>query len=343
MIENVRIIAPLELDNIDLPYIVKNRPRIADYVNSLYKPVTLRDKNLNIERIENVDLIDDKIIREVYTEIHSEDLYLHTRNKPFFKKYMSTIYRIIRKIEEAPRRIEIIIHQPPDIWAGRTFLRKCSIFSISTYLAKRLSSRPMILCIDVHFCYGIYNIVMNLREIMNIPTLAICSLSDLDTRIFRSIKKEPWSVLPIPIPPGSRDDVAEQAVDLAIRLVERYDPEILIVPVGLDLYKNDLVGEFMISCDFYYNLGYNILTILESRPIKNIIIIIECASSRESIEKAFTNLVAGLSGIEKPYHDVDNRESNENVRKLARESLVRVRKILVRFWRVRLQRPFPRI
>ncbi|NPA22931.1 MAG: hypothetical protein GXO23_01345 [Crenarchaeota archaeon] len=343
MSENVRIIAPLDLDSLDIPYIVKNRPKIETYLEALERPLTLRNrKELNILRIENVEDTDDKTIKETYTEVHSEDLYYHVRSRPFFRRLMSITCRVIREICDSTSRIDVAIYQPPDLWAGRTFLRKCSIFSISTYLAKKLSERSMILCVDVHFCYGIYSIVMDLRDIVKIPTLSVCSLSDLDVRIFRHVRKDPWSVLPIPIPPGSRDDLAETALDLAFSLVERYSPEVLVVPLGLDLYKEDLVGEFMISCDLYYDLGSRLSTLFEAIPLRRIIIVTECASSRASIERAFTNLIAGLAGLEKPYHEPMTRESSESLRSIARDSLVKVRKLLVKFWKVRLQRPSPR-
>ncbi len=340
----VKIIAPLDIDLLDIPYVVKSRPRIEEYVNALNKPINLKRENIRISKISNVEEIEDKVIKEIYTEVHSEDLYFHTRSKPFFKRLMSITYRALREIlEDSEGRVNVLIYQPPDLWAGRTFLRKCSIFSVSTYLAKKTSNRSMILCLDVHFCYGIYDIVMELRDIVKIPTIAICSLSDLDTKIFRRVKKEPWSVLPIPIPPGSRDDVADLALDLALRLVERYGPEVLVVPLGLDMYREDLIGEFMISADFYYDLGYRLLSLFEAFPLKKIIVITECASSRESVEKAFTNFVAGIAGLEKPYHESTNRESGDTILNIAKESFSKVRKLVVKFWRVRLRKPSPKV
>ncbi|NPA69995.1 MAG: hypothetical protein GXO26_04240 [Crenarchaeota archaeon] len=340
----VKIIAPLDIDSLDIPYIVKSRPRIEEYVNALNKPINFRRDNIIVRELANVEDVDDKVIREVYTEVHSEDLYFHTRSKPFFRRLMSITCKALREIlEDSESRINILVYQPPDLWAGRTFLRKCSIFSISTYIAKKISTRSMILCIDVHFCYGIYDIVMELRDIVKIPTVAVCSLSDLDTKIFRRVKKEPWSVLPIPIPPGSRDDIADLALDLALRLVEKYSPEVLVVPLGLDMYKEDLIGEFMISADFYYDLGYRLLSLFEAFPLKKIVVVTECASSRASIERAFTNFVAGIAGVEKPYHEAITRESSETILNIAKESFSKVRKLIAKFWRIRLRKPSPKI
>ncbi|NPB00919.1 MAG: hypothetical protein GXO10_06045 [Crenarchaeota archaeon] len=340
----VKIVAPLDIDSLEIPYIVKNRPKIEDYVNALDKPVNFKKENIKILKLTNVNDIDDKVIREIYTEVHSEDLYLHVRSRPFFRRLMSITYNALRDIlEDSESKVIVLIYQPPDLWAGRTFLRKCSIFSVSTYLAKKMSNKPMILCIDVHFCYGIYDIVMELRDIMKIPTIALCSLSDLDTRIFRRVKKEPWSVLPIPIPPGSRDDIADLALDLALRLVEKYSPEVLVLPLGLDMYKEDLIGEFMISVDFYYDMGYRLLSLFENFSLKKIVVITECASSKASIEKAFTNFIAGIAGVEKPFHETTSRESSDTILSIAKESLSKVRKLVSKFWRIRLRKPSPKI
>ncbi len=343
---NIGLVLPTELDKLELPYIVATRPKISWFEESINKTLTFRKENIEIPilKIENINEIDTKLIRSVYTDVHLETLYTSVKSRQYFKRYMSIIYYQIREILNQKRDIMISIAYPPDLWAGRTFLRKCSLFSLSTYISKRIGEKVAILSIDVHYCIGIQDQVEYERDSgKEIFLISLCSISDISTKIYRKIKKEPWKVLPILIPPGARDDIILAMFDYSLRILDRYEPDSLIILIGLDIFREDLIGEFMASCDLFYDIGRLIAMFLESVHIKKTILLIECVSSRKSIEKAFTNLLAGILGIEKLYYDPISKESSQDVKKLATESITKVGKLLYKFWKVRPGIKIPRI
>ncbi len=333
---SISIVLPSDLDNLDLPYIISSRPKISWFEESILKVRSFKNVELNIKKIENVEEQDLKILRNLYTEVHSEDLYISAKSRQYFKKYMSIIYSQVYSILNSDTNIVLSIAYPPDLWAGRTFLRKCSIFSLTTYIAKKLNGKTCIVSLDVHYGIGIHDEVMYERDLgREIFFISICSMSDIDTKIYRRIKKNPWKVLPIIIPPGSRDDILIPTLDYAFRIVQRYNPEVLIFLLGLDIYREDLIGEFMISCDAIYDVGKMLSMLLQSIYIKKLIILIECVSSKKSIEKAFSNFLAGLLNIEKPYYDPISKESSSEIKKMTYEGLVKIGKMLYKFWKVR--------
>ncbi len=369
-------------DNIDYPYIVKYRPKISTYVESLRNTRSFdkyfREGRLEIREITQLKQVEniDKFIREEYTKVHSEQLYLSLRSQPHFKPLMHMFLTLADEIIRAVREgyIPVTPCIPPDLWAGKTYVRKCSIFSFCTYLAKRLGGKTAIVSLDVHYGYGIQDILEYEEEgegaeglseeyfeepivqeeeqeeieegeegaeeaaesRTKIFYLAVCSMGEVDSKIFRKAKKKKWLFLPVTVPPGVRDDVYLKVVDYAFRIVRVYEPENIIFLLGLDMYREDVIGEFVLSCDAFYDIGQLIMFLTQAMYLKSVIILIECVSTKESIQKPFPNLIAGLLGAEKPYYDPIRKESTQAVKDLTNESLEKLRRLLIRHWKVKV-------
>jgi len=368
------------LDNVDFPYIVKFKPKISWFTDAIRKTRTFEKylgKKLHI--VEKTDLIQvqnlDKFLKEEYLKVHLDTLYLSLKNLPYFKPLLHINLTLAREALSLSEQGYIVIMPcvPPDHWAGRTFVRKCSIFALSVYLAKTCSAeRPAIMSIDVHYGIGIQDHaeydygeeeeveeeseteeqvqeeVEESSESKNdlystglarpgrLFYLSVCSMSEIDTKLFRKAKKKPWCFLPITVPPGVRDDVFLKVLDTATRILVTYRPDVLVVQLGLDMYREDTIGEFMLSCDAYYDIGQIVSSIPQNIELKRLFILIECVSARESIDRAFTNFIAGLLGIEKPYYDPVRKESTQAVRELTSESMRKLRRMLSKHWKVKV-------
>ncbi len=373
----VAFISCPHFDSVDFPYIVKFRPKISWFSEAIKKTRTL-EKYLGekLVLVEKTDLVQvpnlDRLLKEEYLKVHIDTLYLSLKNLPYFKPLLHINLTLASEALSLSEQGYIVVMPciPPDHWAGRTFVRKCSIFALSVYLAKSCrADRPAIMGIDVHYGVGIQDHAEydyeeakseELEELANESVeeksaesgesskiaglvrpgrlfyLSVCSMSEVDTKLFRKAKKKPWCFLPVTVPPGVRDDVFLRILDTATRIITVYRPDVLIVQLGLDMYREDTIGEFMLSCDAYYDIGQLISSIPQNVELKKLFILVECVSARESVEKAFTNFIAGLLGVEKPYYDPVKKESTQAVKKLASESIRKLRRMLSRHWKIKV-------
>ncbi|GEM_PF-4496541 len=377
--DKVCFIAIPHYDSIEFPYIVKSRPKVSQYVESIRNTKTfeslLKQGRLEIREVTELKQVEnlDKYIREEYTKVHSEQLYLSIRSQPTFRPLMHMFLTLADAMIDACKEgyIPVAPCLPPDLWAGKTFVRRCSIFSLCVYLAKRLGGKTAIVSLDVHYGFGIQDILEYEEtggeevseeeaaaeeesveegeeveeegaETEAVPAksrifyLAVCSMGEVESRIFRKAKKRKWLFLPVVVPPGVRDDVYIRVLDYALRIVRAYEPENVIVLLGLDMYREDVVGEFVLSCDAFYDIGQLISFLTQAIYIKNLMVLIECVSTRESIQKPFPNFIAGLLGAEKPYYDPIRKESTQAVKDLTRESMEKLRRLLIKHWKVKV-------
>ncbi len=347
------------LDRVEFPYVVRFRPKVCWFSEALRNTMTL-SKYLggNLVVVEKTDLREsqdlDRYLKREFTKVHVESLYLSLRNLPYFRPLLHIYVSLAKSAVELSQQGFIVVLPclPPDHWAGRTFVRRCSIFALSVYLAKLSGAqRAAIMSIDVHYGVGTqdhaeydYQRGSTAEDSSSALTrpgrlfyLSLCSMSEVDPKVYRKAKKMPWCFLPVTIPPGARDDVFLSALDFVSRITMTYEPEVLVVQLGLDIYREDTIGEFVVSCDAFYDIGSALKTIMQNIRLRNIFIVIECVSSKESIDKAFTNFMAGLLGVEKPFHDSVKKDSSHTVKNLARESIQRVRRMLTKHWKVRVR------
>ena len=58
-----------------------------------------------------------------------------------------------------------------------------------------------------------------------------------------------------PMPPGTSYDVWSEALDDSIKNIKTFNPEMLIVSLGVDVYENDPISFFKLKCENFIDIG----------------------------------------------------------------------------------------
>lgn len=117
------------------------------------------------------------------------------------------------------------------------------------------------------------------------------------------------------LPPGSGDDVFSEAVSAAVRILERFDPDYIVVSAGFDGYRGDnYMGAVRATASSYYRAG-SLLAGL-SRPV---VVVVEGGYSI-GLERGLPAFIAGLLKRGNPVSE-DQTKSSGRVKERFREEL----------------------
>lgn len=192
-----------------------------------------------------------------------------------------------------------VLGRPPGHHAGRSgrglgapTLGFC-IFNASALTAKTLSEkgRTAVLDFDAHHGNGTQDILW--AE----PVLHVDIHQDPSTIYpgtgFPSQTGAPGYPVKanICVPPGSGDDIYEDASRLALSIIEDYDPDYLVVSAGFDAYKGDTHFTELQATSATFNL----LGLLLSPYSERLVIILEGGYS-VGLRDGLASLLYGLSG-----------------------------------------------
>ncbi|GEM_PF-4670144 len=301
--------------------------KLQDYENSLERVAYLKGK-ISIENIEEMYTND---YEKEYLKIHSRQLLLNIRKLEksidIIKIQLSQARRVLNLINDY--NSIILLTKPQDLWIGKTFTRRSSIFNISTYIARELNDRVLILNLDQHLGIGFLDLVPETERILYID---IYSASEDSKRLHKMSINNPWRILNIPLPPGITDKLYRQVLEQLIikDVVRTFNPKYLIIPLGFDIHRNDPKGEFQLTCDFFHYLGIVLKELNEKVNLRSIIIT-ECCHSRKVLNKCFPNLVAGLLGSNKMYHE-DESIPSSLVKEFYLQYLKKIKYVIYKYW-----------
>ncbi|OYT26902.1 MAG: hypothetical protein B6V02_00930 [Thermoprotei archaeon ex4572_64] len=266
-----------------------------------------------------------------YLKIHSKQLLLSIRkvekNIDIIKIQLSQAKRVLNLINDYGSII--LLTKPQDLWIGKTFTRRSSIFNVSTYIARELNDRVLILNLDQHLGIGFLDLMLDAEKILYID---IYSASEDSKKLYKMSINNPWKILNIPLPPGITDKLYLQVLEqLVIRdVVQAFNPKYLVVPLGFDTHRDDPKGEFQLTCDFFHSLGIVLKELNEKINLRSIVVT-ECCHSRKVLNKCFPNLVAGLLGIDKMYHENEGVPSSL-VKEFYLQYFRKVKYIVNKYW-----------
>ena len=95
--------------------------------------------------------------------------------------------------------------------------------------------------------------------------------------------------------PGTGDDSYIEVFRLAVNLITEFQPEALVVSVGLDPYRDDGLGDLMLTEYTFYNIGYMI------RSLKLTTILVLEGGYSLGLSNGLPALVEGLNNIRRNY------------------------------------------
>ncbi|WP_062661378.1 histone deacetylase family protein [Aeropyrum camini] len=125
------------------------------------------------------------------------------------------------------------------------------------------------------------------------------------------------------IPPYSGDDIFLSAARVAIRILERLEPDYIVVSAGFDAYRGDNAFTVMKGgTTMYHMIGSRLPSIARS----GVAAVLE-GGYGVGLRRALPSFAAGLAGLGNPYPEAEETSSG-NVRKLYAAALRRLARAL---------------
>ncbi len=107
----------------------------------------------------------------------------------------------------------------------------------------------------------------------------------------------------IPLPYKLRDsDYLIGFDEIVIPIVEQFDPEIILVSLGVDGINNDPYGSLGLSKNIFYDLGYRIRDLAKRLTNRYVGVFLEGGYKYEELGPAVVEFLRGIEQLDKQYH-----------------------------------------
>lgn len=100
----------------------------------------------------------------------------------------------------------------------------------------------------------------------------------------------------VPLPPGSADDILNEALDYFLPVVKQFQPDVVALSAGFDAHQRDMLLDLKASARFYYQLGQRL-----RREFQHLFATLEGGYNVEEMPKCLFNFLAGMNGLPMPY------------------------------------------
>ncbi len=150
-------------------------------------------------------------------------------------------------------------HSQSDLAGGFCFLNNAAI--AAEFLRQTYSHRVAILDIDYHHGNGTQEIFYKSNEVFFVslhgdPSFCFPYFSGYSDEIGKG--KGKGYNLNLPLPKGTSEEQYLKVIDKAIKKINKFNPEALVVSVGFDTYFKDPIGTFHLSEESYTQIASKI-------------------------------------------------------------------------------------
>lgn len=153
--------------------------------------------------------------------------------------------------------------RPPGHHAEPAQMGGYCYFNNAAVAANYLSTfgKVAILDIDFHHGNGMQHIFYERSDVL---TISIHADPKVKFPFFSGFKNETGSGagkgynINFPLPLGTNDTKYHQVLITAIKIIEKFKPKFLVVPVGYDTHREDPIGGFFLTTDYYRQIGQTI-------------------------------------------------------------------------------------
>ncbi|KAI9136226.1 acetylpolyamine aminohydrolase [Paraphysoderma sedebokerense] len=189
-------------------------------------------------------------------------------------------------------------HCYPDLAGGYCYLNNAAI--ATKYLLNKLQSssvneslsRIAIIDVDFHHGNGTQQIFYDSSSVFYVSLHGENQYpyySGRSTEIGEAAGKD--HNLNIPLPLGTNDAEYLEALGVAIEAVKRFDPNVVVVSLGVDTFNGDVLGGFFLTSDCYTKIGR-----LTATLNKKTLFVLEGGYVIEKIGLNVTNVLFGFEG-----------------------------------------------
>ncbi|MDH7508119.1 MAG: histone deacetylase [Methanomassiliicoccales archaeon] len=224
-------------------------------------------------------------------------------------------------------RPALALVRPPGHHAGKDFCGGFCYFNNIAIAARKLSlDRIAIVDIDVHHGNGTEDIFFDDDKVLFISTHQYGIYPGTGAAEDVGTGTGEGYTINIPLRSGVGDETYLFAFDRIIKpVIEQYDPECLLVSIGIDAHYADPIASLRLSTIGYLELCRKLIDI---SPDRKIAFILEGGYDLE----ATAEVLAGLGGLICNKEIPMNREQPKNVETINRESVERVINIQRKYW-----------
>lgn len=166
---------------------------------------------------------------------------------------------------QAEQSLVYVLTRPPGHHAERSMFGGYSYFNNSAvaaeYLIKNGSKKVAILDIDLHHGNGTQNIFYDRSDVLVVNINADPKYSFPHYTGYSNEHGEgegEGSNYNFPMPQGIGNSEYDQTLRKAIKILQQYKPEYLILSAGFDTHKNDPLGKFNLTTEYYQEMGRKI-------------------------------------------------------------------------------------
>ena len=209
----------------------------------------------------------------------------------------------------------IALSRPPGHHAGKSRMGGFCYLNNAAIAAQSVGVRSMIIDIDVHHCNGTEEIFYDRKDVM------VVSLHEADFYWDSGYLEDLGEGeglgynVNIPIPKGSGNVTYSMAMDdIVIPLIKDFNPELLIVSLGVDGHYGDSNSHMLLNTQGYIELCKKLY---EAAPGKKIAFILEGGYHLRATAEVVAGVAALFQGKEiKPEYGEEKKEQSNGPREM---------------------------
>lgn len=186
--------------------------------------------------------------------------------KDTFKNALSSAslaYEIARDLRSGNIKVGYAMCRPPGHHAEYSKMGGYCYFNNSAIVAEYLSEKAKVAVLDVDFHHGNGTQAIFYKR-WDVLTVSIHADPDWKFPFFSGFANEKGEGegqgknLNIPLPKGTTNNQYQKALEVALKKIKGFNPDYLVVALGLDTHRDDPIGGFSLTTDYYTRMAKTI-------------------------------------------------------------------------------------
>ncbi|MDO8496942.1 MAG: histone deacetylase family protein, partial [bacterium] len=192
---------------------------------------------------------------------YSLDTYTPVNGSIFTNVYNSAqVAYTAAKVTKKNKSTSYALCRPPGHHAMRSYMAGYCYLNNAAIAAEYLSQfgTVTILDIDYHHGNGTQDIFYERDDVLTISIHANPEYAYPYFWGFKEEKGEGRGVgknINIPLESGTTDSIYNGALEFALKKISQFAPSYLVVSLGVDTYKRDLLGDFKLTTEYYQKMA----------------------------------------------------------------------------------------
>lgn len=168
----------------------------------------------------------------------------------------SLAYELAEDLKNKKINVGYALCRPPGHHAERAKMGGYCYFNNSAIAAQHLSTSEKVAILDVDFHHGngTQNIFYDRRDVLTVsihadPNWKFPYYTGFTNEI--GIDNGEGKNINFPMLKGTTDKQYQKVLEQALKMLQKFNPKYLVVPLGLDTHKDDPIGGFKLTTNYY--------------------------------------------------------------------------------------------